>query len=190
MNKRALDYALKIRLPITVVVILSSFALTFYVSRPERDGLGYQPEQPINYSHKLHAGEMDIDCQYCHTGVEKTRHAMVPPAETCMNCHKVVKTDSPEIKKLREYWEKGEPIPWKRIHKVPDYAYFNHSVHVNKGIDCAHCHGDVRKMEKVEQVHSFTMGNCLSCHRDAHERMPEIAENINKGPENCNACHR
>ena len=103
MNKRALDYALKVRLPITVIVILMSFALTFYVSRAERDGQGYQPDQPINYSHKLHAGEMDIDCQYCHVGVEKTRHAMVPPAETCMNCHKFVKTDSPEIKKLRAY---------------------------------------------------------------------------------------
>lgn len=190
MKKAFLDHALKVRLPITIFVILTSFVITFYASRSERDGVGYAPEQPINYSHKLHAGEMGIDCQYCHVGVEKGRHAMIPPVSTCMNCHSMARKDKPEIKKLIKYYEEGKPIEWKRVHKVPDYAYFNHSVHVNKGIDCASCHGDVRKMEKITQVHAFTMSNCLNCHRDPHAKMPYLSEEVKKGPENCNACHR
>lgn len=190
MKKTTLDYSLKVRLPITVFVILTSFVITFYVSRSERDGVGYQPDQPINFSHKLHAGEMGIDCQYCHVGVEKSRHAVIPPVSTCMNCHSLAKTDSPEIQKLTEYYEEGKPIPWKRIHQVPEYAYFNHSVHVTAGIDCSSCHGDVAQMEKVEQVHSFTMGSCLSCHREPHEKMPYLTGVVNKGPEDCASCHR
>jgi hypothetical protein len=92
--------------------------------------------------------------------------------------------------KLFEYYDQNKRVPWKRIHKVPDYAYFNHSVHVNKGIDCENCHGDVARMEVLGQVNSFTMGSCLNCHRNSHERMPEIAALIGKGPENCFACHR
>ncbi len=190
MKKTILDYALKVRLPITLFVIIVSYALTYYISRPERDGLGYQPEQPINYSHKLHAGDLEIDCRYCHVGVEKSRHAVVPPTETCMNCHSVVHRDKEEIMKLVAYYENGEPIPWKRIHKLPDYAYFNHSVHVNKGIECESCHGNIASMEVVGQVHSFTMANCLNCHRDAHARLPYLQETVNNGPEYCNACHR
>lgn len=190
MKKTVLDYALKVRLPITLFVIVIAFAMTYYVSRPARDGIGYQPDQPINFSHKLHAGDMNIDCQYCHTSVEKTRHAGIPSTSVCMNCHTQARTDREQIKKLKEYFDSGEPIPWKRVHKVPDYAYFNHSAHVNKGIECEECHGNVASMEKVAQVHSFTMGNCLSCHREAHERMPELKDQINIGPEYCNACHR
>lgn len=190
MKKSVLDYGLKVRLPITVFVILAAYAITFYVSRPERDGVGYQPDQPINFSHKLHAGDMGIDCQYCHLGVEKGRHAVVPPASTCMNCHEIAKTDSPEIQKLTEYYESGEPIPWKRIHKVPEYAYFNHSAHVNSGIECQSCHGEIEEMTKVKQVHAFTMSNCLSCHRNPHEKMPYLKGKIKNGPDNCAACHR
>ncbi len=191
MKKTFLDYALKVRLPITLVVILSSFALTFYISRAERDGIGYAPEQPIKFSHKLHAGTMQIDCKYCHNGTDKSRHAMVPPASTCMNCHTIARKDKPEIKKLTAYYEAGKPIPWNRIHKIPEFAYFNHSVHVNKNIDCKSCHGDVAQMEKVEQIHGFTMNNCLSCHRAPHEKMPYLKNvAVNKGPENCGACHR
>ena len=107
-----------------------------------------------------------------------------------MNCHTMAKTDSPEIKKLTNYYESGEAIPWKRVHQVPEYAYFNHSAHVNAGIDCASCHGDIASMEKVEQVHAFNMANCLSCHRAPHEKMPYLADEIKKGPEDCSACHR
>jgi len=187
VKKRELDYFLKVRLPITLVVVMISFALTYFISRAERDGVGYAPSQPIAYSHKVHAGDLNIDCQYCHTGADKTRHAMVPPAETCMNCHKMIKTDSEEIKKLKEYYDSGTPIPWKRVHRVPDYAYFNHSSHVNKGLDCTSCHGEVRNMEKVEQAHAFTMTDCVECHRTAHDKFPELDLKVK---EDCITCHR
>lgn len=189
MNSSLLDYILRIRLPIVIFVAISSFALTYFISRPERDGIGYQPDQPIAYSHKLHAGDLKIDCKYCHTGVEKSRHAMVPSLATCMNCHTIARKDRPDIIKLTEYYNEGKALPWIRIHRVPDFAYFNHSVHVNRGIDCQVCHGDVAKMEKVLQVNSFTMGACLDCHRNPQKYVTGLAQ-INKGPENCFACHR
>lgn len=190
MKKTELDYLLKIRLPVTLFTIVLSFAVTYFVAKPERDGLGYSPEQPIKFSHKLHAGNMNIDCQYCHTSVDKGRFASVPSADICMNCHSVARRDKDEIKKLVEYYEKNQPIPWKRVHKLGDFAYFNHSAHINKGIDCKNCHGDVARMEIISQVNSFTMGACLDCHRQAHSRLPELKDKIKKGPDNCNACHR
>jgi hypothetical protein len=189
MKKTVLDYTLKIRLPITFFVIILSFILTFYISRAERDGIGYQPEQPIAYSHKLHAGELDIDCQYCHTGIEKGRHALIPSVNICMNCHSVTKKDQPEIIKLTQYYKSGNLLPWKRVHKVPEYAYFNHSVHVNKNIECESCHGEIKQMEVVRQVRGFTMTGCLDCHRNPEKHLPYL-ENVNIGPKYCAACHR
>jgi hypothetical protein len=189
MKNSLLDYILRIRLPITIFVALASIVLTYFASRAERDGIGFAPDQPIAFSHKLHAGDMRIDCQYCHIGVEKSRHALVPSTETCMNCHRVSRKDRPEIVKLTNYYEQGVGLPWRRIHKVPDFAFFNHSVHVNRGIDCISCHGDIAQMEKVGQMNSFTMSSCLDCHRNAHARLPEV-KNINFGPDNCFACHR
>jgi len=189
MKEINLDYILRNRLPVTIFVILCSFALTYFASRAERDGVGYTPDQPINFSHKLHAGDMKIDCQYCHTGVEKSRHAMVPPVATCMNCHTIARKDRPDIIKLTDNYNQDKPLEWKRIHKVPDYAYFNHSVHINKGIDCISCHGEIRQMDKVGQMNSFTMSSCLSCHRNAHEKIPYL-KNVKNGPEYCFACHR
>ncbi|MBN1299652.1 MAG: cytochrome c3 family protein [Melioribacteraceae bacterium] len=189
MKKTVLDYTLKIRLPFLLFVVAVSFLLTFYISRSERDGVGYMPEQPIKYSHKLHAGDLAIDCQYCHVGVTKGRHALVPSVNICMNCHTVARKDKPEIVKLTQYYEEGKPLPWKRIHKIPEYAYFNHSVHVNVGIDCESCHGNLREMEVVEQIKPFTMTACLDCHRDPQKEIPYL-EKVNKGPENCAACHR
>ncbi len=189
MKKSFLDYALKIRLPIVIFVALSAFALTFYVSRTERDGVGYTPQQPVLFSHTLHAGTMAIDCQYCHTGAGKSRHAMVPQVNTCMNCHTVARKTRPEIIKLTQYYTEGKMLPWKRIHKVPDYAYFNHSVHVNKGIECQSCHGNVQEMDVVQQVNAFNMNACLDCHRNAPKILANIP-GIKKGPENCYACHR
>ena len=189
MKKSVLDYILRIRLPITIFVIITSFAITYYASKAERDSVGYTPVQPIAFSHKLHAGDMKIDCQYCHVSVEKGRHATIPAAETCMNCHRIARKDRPEIIKLTKYYEEGVAIPWKRIHRVPEFAYFDHSVHVNRGIDCVNCYGDVKQMETVGQMNSFTMSACLDCHRNAHEKLPGL-KNIKNGPENCWACHR
>lgn len=189
ITKSALDYALKIRLPLVAFVAVLAIAVTYFMSRAERDGVGYAPAQPVNFSHALHAGTMRIDCQYCHTGVTRSAHASVPPVSTCMNCHTVARKARPEIIKLTRFYEQGVALPWKRVHKVPDYAYFNHSMHVNKGIDCARCHGAVENMDVVAQVSDFTMGACLDCHRTAPTTLASIP-GIQRGPDYCTACHR
>ena len=192
MRKSVLDYILRIYLPVTLLIVFTSYAVTYFVSRDERYNVGYTPVQPINYSHELHAGKMGIDCQYCHTGVNKSRHANVPSADTCMNCHKIARTDKPEIMKLTKYYEENKPIPWKRVHKLPEHVYFNHSVHVNKGLKCQECHGQIQEMAIVGQQKPFMMSHCLECHRTAPEKYPHLVtkHNLGYGPENCAACHR
>lgn len=189
MNKKQLDYFLKIRVPLIMFVVISAFVITFYAGRAERDGIGYAPEQPIAFSHKLHAGDMKIDCQYCHTGPSKGRHALVPSVNICMNCHTLAKKDQPEIIKLTQFYNENKPIPWKRIHKVPEYAYFNHSVHVNTGIECQTCHGNVNELEVLKQARGWTMTACLDCHRDPKSQLPYLSQ-VKQGPTHCAACHR
>ncbi len=127
---------------------------------------GYAPKQPIAYSHKLHAGQYKIDCNYCHTGVQKGKSATIPAANICMNCHGVIKKESPEIQKIYAAIENNQPIEWIRVHNLPDLAYFNHAQHVNVGnVQCQTCHGEIEKMEVVEQRSSLTMGWCIDCHR-------------------------
>lgn len=127
----------------------------------------YQPEQPIAFSHKIHAGDYEIDCQYCHTGVEIAKSANIPSVNICMNCHSSIKTDSKEIQKLYAAQESGQPIEWVRVHNLPDLAYFNHSQHVNVGqIECQTCHGEIQEMEVVKQFAPLTMGWCIDCHRN------------------------
>ncbi len=127
---------------------------------------GYAPKQPIAYSHKLHAGTYKIDCNYCHTGVNRGKSAHIPSANICMNCHGVIKKESPEIQKIYTAIENNQPIEWIRVHNLPDFAYFNHSQHVNVGgLECQQCHGEIQEMEVVEQRSSLTMGWCIDCHR-------------------------
>jgi mono/diheme cytochrome c family protein len=127
---------------------------------------GYAPKQPISFSHKLHAGEYKIDCNYCHTGVNRGKSAHIPSANICMNCHGVIKKESPEIQKIYTSIENNQPIEWVRVHNLPDLAYFNHAQHVNVGgLECENCHGDVAKMEVIQQRSSLTMGWCIDCHR-------------------------
>lgn len=127
---------------------------------------GYAPKQPIAYSHKLHAGQYKIDCNYCHTGVNKGKNATIPAANICMNCHGVIKKESPEIQKIYTAIEQNRPIEWIRVHNLPDLAYFNHAQHVNVGnVQCQTCHGEIEKMEVVEERSSLTMGWCIDCHR-------------------------
>ncbi len=127
---------------------------------------GYAPNQPIAFSHKLHAGENKVDCNYCHTGVRKTKHANIPSPNICMNCHNQIKTESPEIQKIYKAIETNEPIKWVRVHNLPDLAYFNHSQHVKVGgIECQTCHGPIEEMEVVRQYSELTMGWCIDCHR-------------------------
>ncbi len=140
---------------------------------------GYEPDQPIPYSHKQHAGQLQINCKYCHTGVDKSRHASVPPLNICMNCHLVVKTDSPHIQKLTEAYNSGKSIAWNKVNLLPDHVKFNHAPHIKAGKDCTVCHGNVAEMEKVKQVQSLSMGFCVNCHR----------EKENHAPINCSTCH-
>lgn len=192
MRKSVLDYILRIYLPVTLLIVVVTYTVTYFVSRDERYHVGYQPTQPINYSHELHAGQLAIDCQYCHTGASKGRHANVPAVETCMNCHTVARTDRPEIKKLTAFYKENRPIPWQRIHKLPEHVYFNHSVHVNKGLACQECHGQIQTMPVVAQAKPFMMSDCLACHRTAPQKYPHLVNltGLKKGPENCTACHR
>lgn len=141
------------------------------------NNIGYAPTQPIPFSHKKHAGDNQIPCLYCHSNADNSKHATVPSMNVCMNCHSVVKTDSPHIKKLTQLYKQGSPIEWVKVHDVPDFVFFNHKRHVKKGIDCAHCHGDVASMDKVQQEKSLNMGFCVNCHR------------ANGAPTDCYTCH-
>ena len=146
---------------------------------------GYAPEQPIAYSHAVHAGRFQIDCLYCHFGAERSRHAGVPPAKVCMNCHSQIKRDSPDIQKIDAAIESGTPIAWTRVHRFPDHAYFDHSLHVAvAGIRCQSCHGPVETMTRLRQAGSMSMGFCLDCHRKS--------ERSATGPvpsTDCSVCH-
>lgn len=134
--------------------------------------VGYQPDQPIPFDHSLHAGQLGMDCRYCHSHVERSSHANVPNAQTCWNCHSQIKTNSEKLVPLRAAMDEsfagytGKPIEWVKIHKLGDYAYFNHSVHVNRGVSCVSCHGKINEMKVVWQDKSQTMGWCLDCHRN------------------------
>ncbi|MGI4884487.1 MAG: cytochrome c3 family protein [Janthinobacterium lividum] len=129
---------------------------------------GYQPTQPIAFSHKLHAGEHQINCAYCHTSVYKGKSANIPSANICMNCHSQIKTESPEIKKIYRAIERKQPVQWVRIHNLPDLAYFNHSQHTQvAGLQCQTCHGPIQNMEVVYQYSALTMGWCINCHRES-----------------------
>ncbi|MBC8042806.1 MAG: cytochrome c3 family protein [Rhizobacter sp.] len=138
----------------------------WYYGSPKFTDVGYRPDQPVQYSHKLHAGDMGMDCRYCHSQVEKSSVANVPATQTCMNCHKIVAAKSEKLLAVRESYETGKPIEWVRVHKVPDFAYFNHSAHVNVGVGCSSCHGNIAQMEVVAQAQPLSMGWCLDCHRN------------------------
>ena len=140
--------------------------LAYLAGSPYTTAVGYEPVQPVPFSHKLHAGELGMDCRYCHSTVEKAAFAAVPPTQTCMNCHATIKTDSAKLALIRESHATGLAVPWKKVHDLPDYAYFNHSIHVNKGVGCVTCHGRVDKMEVVKQVQPLSMAWCLECHRE------------------------
>lgn len=144
--------------------ILLIFLVWYYFS-PEYTDVGYAPEQPVPYSHRLHVGQLGLDCQYCHTNVEMAATANVPPTQTCMNCHGQIRTESLNLLPVRESWATGEPVEWVKVNFLPDYVHFSHAIHVNNGVGCETCHGRIDKMEVVEQVEPLSMGWCLECHR-------------------------
>jgi hypothetical protein len=142
-----------------------TLAITCYFT-PKYLNVGYTPEQPVPFSHAFHVGQLGLDCRYCHNGVEKSAISNVPSTNTCMNCHSAVKTTSPLLAPVRASYASGEPVKWVKVHKVPDYVYFNHSVHVNRGVSCVECHGRIDQMEVVGQAKPLSMGFCLDCHRN------------------------
>ncbi len=147
-------------LPLYVGLLLA------YGANPTSLTVGYQPVQPVPYSHAVHAGKLGIDCRYCHTTVEKTGMAALPPTEVCMNCHKAIFPNSAKLAEVRKSYVEGTPIPWVKVHDLADYVYFNHSAHVNAGVGCITCHGPIQQMETVRTVAPLNMAWCLSCHRD------------------------
>lgn len=126
-------------------------------------------DQPVPFSHAHHVGDAGLDCRYCHTSVETSSHAGLPPSKTCMNCHSQLWTESAMLEPVRESYKTGEPLEWTRVHDLPDFVYFNHAIHVNKGVACATCHGDVSKMPLMYREHTLHMEWCLSCHRNPED---------------------
>ena len=167
----------------------------------------YQPTQPIAFSHKVHAGQYEIDCNYCHTGVNISKSANIPSVNICMNCHNAINTDKPEIQKILTAYEENRPIEWVRVHNLPDLAYFNHSQHVAiGGLECNTCHGPIEEMDVVYQYSELTMGWCINCHReseinskgnDYYDKLVELHKGSSKEPLKvediggleCSKCH-
>jgi hypothetical protein len=123
-------------------------------------------EQPVQFSHAHHVGGMGIDCRYCHTSVEESSFANIPPTKTCMNCHSQIWAQAPILEPVRASFRDNTPLKWTRVHDLPDFVYFNHAIHVKQGVGCATCHGPIDKMPLVYQYAPLTMQWCLDCHRD------------------------
>jgi hypothetical protein len=142
---------------------------------------GETVEQPVPFSHEHHVAGLGIDCRYCHTAVEKSASAGVPPTSTCYNCHKIVWNEAPMLEPVRSSYRTGQPIEWNKVHDLPDFAYFNHSIHVAKGMGCATCHGPVQQMRLMRSAQPLQMRWCLECHRNPEKfiRPKEEVFNMN-----------
>jgi formate-dependent nitrite reductase cytochrome c552 subunit len=187
--------------------------VTYYFT-PKYTRVGYQPIQPVAFPHSVHVTQLGIDCRYCHNGVEKSWYSNIPATSVCMNCHNQVLKDDDRLAPVRESAASGRPIEWVQIHKLPDYVYFNHSVHVNRGVSCVECHGQINHMDEVYHAKPLSMSFCLDCHRDPARHLRPLTEITHldwKAPDedtqlkngqqfvhdwhvqslqNCSACHR
>ena len=211
--KSANKLPLQIIIFVLILVGIVTAATTYYAT-PKYTRIGYAPVQPVPFSHALHNGQLGIDCRYCHIGVDQGATSTVPTAQTCMNCHSVIRTDSAALAPVRESYASGDPIKWVKIHQVPDYVYFNHAVHVNRGISCVECHGQINEMDVVTHSKPLSMGFCLDCHRapasavrpldqvtnlnwtpanaDEHAKWAAdfVKNNKISPPQSCTGCHR
>ena len=190
---------------------LHAVLLVWYCFSAKTLDVGYQPTQPVPFSHALHAGELGLDCRYCHNTVEYAAVAAIPPTFTCMNCHQRIRPDSRYLLPVRESWATGKPMEWVRVHNLPDFVYFNHSAHVQRGVGCVSCHGRIDQMPVVYQHEELSMSWCLDCHREpeAHLRPPELVTQMDyvatdqlalglalkqqrniKSRTDCSTCHR
>lgn len=204
------------RLPLLTLIGLGvgsvvAVLLVWYYFSPQFTDVGYAPAQPVAYSHQIHAGKLGMDCRYCHNTVEVSQHANVPPTQTCMNCHAQIKKESLALQPVRQSAATKQAIEWTKVHHLPDYAHFNHSVHVTTGVGCETCHGRIDQMAVVQQAQPLSMGWCLECHRqpELYLRPPSevttmgyvqpanfVARNLERiraehivPPTNCSACH-
>jgi menaquinone reductase, multiheme cytochrome c subunit len=161
-----------------------------YGTLPSTLNVGYSPAQPVPFSHQLHAGQLKMDCRYCHTTVDKAGHAAIPATGMCINCHSgadasgqtkytAVHSASLKLLPVRESYTTGKPVQWERVHDLADYVYFNHAAHVNRGVSCVECHGRIDRMERVWQDKSLSMSFCLDCHRDPAPRLRPQSEITN-----------
>jgi hypothetical protein len=196
-----------------ILAITVTTGIAYYFT-PKYTRVGYAPIQPVPYNHFLHVEQLGLDCRFCHTHVDQSGRANIPDTSTCMNCHAQVKRESLALAPLRAAHESGEPLPWVRIHQLPDYVYFNHAVHVNRGVSCVECHGQVNEMVTVRHDQPLSMAFCLECHRKPEQfirplehvfdlnwtpdnpaaqataaRQAVIDWNINP-PQSCSGCHR
>lgn len=204
-----LPAAIGVGAPLALVGVVGA---VWYWFSPLYTDVGYRPQQPVAFSHALHAGDLGMDCRYCHSTVEGAAKAAIPPTATCMNCHTQIRTDSPRLEPVRRSAETGESLEWVRVHQLPDYAYFDHSVHLAAGVGCTSCHGRVDRMKVVSLEEPLSMSWCLDCHRDPEPHLRprdqvtnmdwdpatadyDPAEDPNRTrpvnpPEHCSGCHR
>jgi hypothetical protein len=164
-------------------------SLLLYARSPYGTGQTGPVEQPVQFDHRHHTADVGIDCRYCHSSVETASTAGMPSSAVCLNCHSQIWNQSPLLDPIRASYFDGKPIAWKRVHDLPDFVYFNHAIHVTKGIGCESCHGRVDQMAAIEQVAPLTMAWCLDCHRDPtpHLRSPDFQVSPRT---NCTTCHR
>ncbi len=180
-----------------VILLATVIGVCFslYALWPANVEAGYAPEQPIHYSHQLHAGTLQIKCRYCHYNVDREAHVAIPSVAICMNCHKEVQNkDSqgrlkPDIARLLQHWLVKKPIAWVKVHDLADFVYFDHSRHLNSGLVCADCHGYIERMERVKRQYGLKMGWCLDCHR---KKPPPGWQGTGStwASTDCSTCHR
>jgi hypothetical protein len=209
---KSTDKYVRIGAGVLALLALGGVSVAMYIGYPTVIMTGYSPIQPVPYSHKLHAGDLGMDCYYCHYTANKSGHAAVPQTEVCMNCHTRVKPQSPRLEKVRDSYNTGKPVEWVRVHRVPDYVFFNHQAHVTVGVSCVSCHGRVDQMVEVKQMEPLNMAFCLDCHRNPAPNLRPVEQVTNLAwkpdrdpaaigreiiqarginpPQNCSGCHR
>jgi len=161
------------RVAATVVALAAVGWLAYRVAYPYPVG----PEQPLPFSHRIHAGVRGISCLFCHDGADRSPVAGMPEVEKCLLCHHIIIHDFEPIRKLHRYYNDNEPIPWVRVYRLPDYLHFNHEMHLANGVDCSRCHGDVKATDRVDVAYTIDMGFCVDCHRQHAAKV------------DCTACH-
>ncbi|HEY3412033.1 MAG TPA: cytochrome c3 family protein [Armatimonadota bacterium] len=162
------------------LVILIALLPLLFVRSSKAFGVN-APKQPVDFFHRVHAGDKQIACQYCHAQTTQSSFAGMPATQLCIRCHRVIIPNHPEIKKLKAFWEKGEGVPWERVNRLPGFVYFTHKAHISAGVPCETCHGDMRKMDRARQATPMNMGWCVTCHR---------TNKYKKAPTDCVVCHR